>query len=315
MSKSNGSGFGKAVRDYFIPILTALSTAILGYLTFYIETDLKVKNTEFENSITLMKADLEKRDHDLKEKIAGLDIELRQRDQDLKELLSMKDYELKIYNTVIEALKEGKAAHQEAAEGLVLVMIEREPLRSALLRVLAEKGVPEIQDRIKNIVAAERKFKEEERQMKSRDHTTPDKGVPESQTPPKLKPPPPAQKVSDLTAKEHNWEETDFSVLWCENASEPVEKQARIIKAALEKLRKSKGHKYLRKVPASISIKKGFEGHGYVVIYDADEKEEAQLLQQYASDALQSQKISFEIRENPQGKSSPWYLSIFLCPN
>jgi hypothetical protein len=314
MASSNGSGFGRAVRDYLIPILTALSTAILGYLTFYIETDLKVKNADFQNQIKQIETELKTRDQALKEKIANLDIEIKQRDQDLKEMLSMKDYEIKIYNTVIEALKQGSAAHQEAAEGLVLVMIEREPLRSALLRVLAEKGVPEIKERIKNIVAAERIYKEEEREMKSRDHASAENGVPEVQTPPKLKPPP-VQKVSDLNAMEFDWEETDFGVLWCENASEPVEKRAIVVKAALEALPKSKGHKYLRKVPASISLKKGFEGHGYVIIYDPDEKEEALLLQQYASNALNNEKVSFTIRENTPEKSSSWYLSIFLCPN
>ena len=54
MASSNGPGFGgAAVKDYFIPILTALSTAILGYLTFYIETDLKGMATS--SCMTLMK--------------------------------------------------------------------------------------------------------------------------------------------------------------------------------------------------------------------------------------------------------------------
>ena len=50
MASSNGSGFVKAVRNYIIPILTALSTVILGYLTFYIETDLKGMDTSLSTT-------------------------------------------------------------------------------------------------------------------------------------------------------------------------------------------------------------------------------------------------------------------------
>ena len=229
--------------------------------------------------------ELRKRDQDLTKKVSEIDLLVKKSKEERAERESNQNFNIKIYDIVTKSLEEGDSKKQEAAKAFIVVMVE-EPLRSSLLGVLKQGSEPEVKAGIGRIIEQEKKFQ-------SSVSTAPEK-----------------THESDPS---YNWGEWDIDIFWCSSSGEKVKAQARAIGEQLV-AEGAKGRIRIRELPESINAKSGYQIDGYAIRRNSNEKEVSDALKILSERVLKNRNLNVEFSVGVSLQSTPWYVSIFLCP-
>lgn len=249
------SAFGEWLKSWLLPVISGLSAALLGYLTWYTDGQFR----------------------DLEQRLKEQEVLLRQKQ-------STQNFSLDVYKEVTASLKGSDARQQRVAAALVTAMVEDETLRTGLLTVLKEGGVPEIKTELTRLVEAERVFNQAQQAVVA------------------------PQVARARTSSD--WGEWDIDLFWCERSGEAARGQAENLHQALLN-EGAKGRIRVRNLPDSVNARPGYQHTGYVIRQNAGEEQQAARLKQLAERGLGG-GVRFEITLSRQ--ATPWYLSAFLCP-
>lgn len=236
--------------------------------------------------VSINDQELRSRDQELQERLGAIDLLVKKSKEEREERESNQDFNFKIYEIVTKSLEENSAQKQEAAKAFVVVMVD-EPLRSSLLNVLKQGGELTVKQKIGQILKAEKKFKSNEAVI---------------------------PKKKREVASSYNWGEWDIDMFWCSASGTIAKNQAELIGEQLV-AESAKGRIRVRELPDSINAKSGYQMDGYAIRRNSNEKEAATALKLLAERTLEKSgdRGSFIISLTRQ--STPWYISVFLCPS
>ncbi|MCO7223386.1 hypothetical protein [Pleionea sp. CnH1-48] len=229
---------------------------------------------------------LRDRDQQLEERISEIDLLIKRSKEERAERESNQDFNIRIYDIVTQSLEEGNPKKQEAAKAFVIVMVE-EPLRSSLLNVLKQGGEPAVKANIGRILAQEEKFL-------NKVYAEPEK-----------------QRSAPAS---YNWGQWDFDVFWCSSSGNIAKSQAKAIGDQLLS-EGAKGRVRIRELPESINAKAGYQIDGYTIRKNKDETEAADAIKALAEKSLKKLGNQSQFSIGLTRQKTPWYISVFVCPN
>ncbi|WP_075186215.1 hypothetical protein [Teredinibacter haidensis] len=258
------------IKNIGIPLVSVLTAIMVAVLN---------------NQVSNNDLNLRQRDQLLQQRLAEIDTQVKQSSEEREERESNQDFNLRIYEIVTQSLEQSDPKKQDAAKAFVVVMVD-EPLRSSLLNVLKQGGVPEMQQKIGRILEAEEKFQTNVAMLPS--------------------------KTREATAS-YKWADWDFDIFWCASSGQAAMDQASLIGAQLA-AEGAKGRIRIRELPDSINARSGYQVTGYSIRANSEEKEVAQALGLLSEQALAKAGVNrtFQIRSSTQ--KTPWYVSAFVCP-
>ena len=111
-----------------------------------------------------------------------------------------------------------------------------------------------------------------------------------------------------------DWEDWDYDIFWCSSSGSAAETQANAIVAAIQS-QGAKGRIRSRVLPDSIrATDPEASGEQYEVRYEASERPQAEAVGNLAQSIINASG-SLNLLEIAPDKPTPWYISVFLCPN
>jgi hypothetical protein len=130
-----------------VALLSALTAAMVGWMTFY-----------GNNADRALKTQVEKSDLELKAQVQDLERKVSESAEARAERESLQRFQMDIYKLVLDSLKSRDAREQEAAQAFIVVMVD-EPLRTNFMRVLSEGAQPAVREKVQQVIAQEETFK------------------------------------------------------------------------------------------------------------------------------------------------------------
>lgn len=114
------------------------------------------------------------------------------------------------------------------------------------------------------------------------------------------------------TAVRNDWGDWDYDVFWCSSSGAAAEAQADALVAAIRN-EGARGRIRARLLPDSIRKTDPYSSLSqYEIRYEATEKQQAKLVGDLAERTIRGSQ--FELLEIEPEKSTPWYVSVFVCP-
>lgn len=127
----------------------------------------------------------------------------------------------------------------------------------------------------------------------------------------------PAAPAEGAGSAEHPaWSSYDFDLFWCESGPNPeASRQAAEAAARLRLLDpNASGRWRVRKLPAAVNERAGYQINGYVIHVTSDEEARlAEIVRAAIRKANGAQAPEFTVRRSSY--PSPWYISLFFCPD
>lgn len=113
-------------------------------------------------------------------------------------------------------------------------------------------------------------------------------------------------------AARNEWGDWDYDVFWCSPSGAAAEAQADALVAAIQK-EGAKGRIRSRLLPDSIRQTDPYSSENqYEIRYEATEEQQAKLVGDLAERTIRGSH--FDLLEIEPEKSTPWYVSVFICP-
>lgn len=284
----NNSPSNKSLLEQLQILVGIILTVIAGYSAWQLNSA--------EKSLKVTESKLSTRESDRK------DIEEIRVNRE-----SLEKKQLMVYEAVVRSLESGDQKRQHVSKALVISMLE-DPLRTELLNVLTESGLPEIKKEAQTTLAQENTFKVEQSVIFDRKSDT---------TPQSIRAAKPEDEKSLIVLgsstsarTKSKWGDWDFDIFWCEGSGNAAKEQAEKIKQALLD-EDAKGRLRVRLLPDSLNARPGYQHTGYVIRYNDNEEEQAKQLMALGDKAIPP-GTSFikKISQQP----TAWYLSAFVCP-
>ncbi|MDJ0657145.1 MAG: hypothetical protein QNJ40_23500 [Xanthomonadales bacterium] len=123
----------------------------------------------------------------------------------------------------------------------------------------------------------------------------------------------PAGGARTTDAVREKWGDWDYDIFWCSSSGSAAESQANAIVAAIQG-EGAEGRIRARVLPDSIRATGSYSSlQDYEIRYEESERKRAEAVGAIAERTI-SIPGSFNLREIAPLKPTPWYISVFICP-
>jgi hypothetical protein len=234
--------------------------------------------------------------HSVQSNEAKINLQLDEMKTAMQDEENDRNYGLKVFEMVQASLISGDTRQQQVAKALVLSLDEKSKLRESLLNVMSNSKVVDtvIREEIGHIVVAEKNLSEDDRAISNT-------AIPVAVTAT------PSKGYNSIVIQ-NNKDGWDYDIFWCETSGDNVNQQAIDFAQKIKNTYKEKaGRIRIRKLPATINTRSGYQVSGYIIRANAGEDEQAKDLA-----GLGKPDLPFEIQ--PSSQITKYYLSAFICP-
>jgi hypothetical protein len=197
--------------------------------------------------------------------------------EERQRLAGQRDVELKVHDAVVSALQDGSERRQIIARSLVNAMVIDTVLRRALLEALRQQGVPVVRAAVTQDLAFDQQTVATRATAAAADGST----------------------VSQI------------DLFWCESSSGRAKEIMDSTRARLARRGLPSTQIRVRRLPASINSRPGYNVFGYQVRLESGEQRVAELVRQELAGAVGNAP---DVSLIPVGSKTPGYLSAFACP-
>lgn len=192
-----------------------------------------------------------------------------------------RDVELKVYDAVVGALQEGSFRRQVVARSLINAMVIDTVLQRGLLEALHQQAEPAVRESVRVDLA----FDQSTRVART---------IAADARP----------AASNRVAR--------VDLFWCETSGPDAQRIMNAVRNDLPAKGFSQNAVRVRRLPASINSRPGYNVGGYQVRFEREERQSAELVQQELAAKLGAGGAA--VAQVVIGAQTPGYLSAFACP-
>jgi len=201
--------------------------------------------------------------------------------EERQRMAGQRDVELKVYDAVVGALQEGSSRRQLVAHSLVNAMVIDTVLRGGLLQALLQQATPAV----KESIGVDINFDQATREARTlAAHARP--------------------AASNRVGR--------VDLFWCESSGPDAERVMKAVRSDLLGKGFSQNAVRVRRLPASINSRPGYNVAGYQVRFESEEQQSAELVQQEIAAKLGARGGA--VAQVVIEAQTPGYLSAFACP-